>query len=104
MSADLDRCRNATAAALDVVLSECEGREGRLGELGDNLFAFIPESALGFDPDDIDRDDDDAVAAAMEDCIGSEFAEALAEQLLGDAMSRRNLRHARRSICEQLVS
>lgn len=104
MAAEIDRCRDATMASLEVVLEECEGRDGRIGEVHENLFTFIPEGALPFDPEDIDPDDDEAVEEAIEACMDSEYAEALAEGLLGEVMSRRNLRHARRSICEQLVS
>lgn len=102
MAADVDRCRNATMASLEVVLEECEGREGRLGEVADNVFTFIPEGALDIDPDDVDPDDDDSIERAVEGCMESDYAHELAEAVLGEDMSRRNLRHARRSICERL--
>lgn len=45
-----ERCRNATAAALEVVTEECGDREGRVEEVTDDIFVFIDDDA---DKDDI---------------------------------------------------
>lgn len=55
------RCRDATAAALEVVIEECGDRDGRIEEVTDDVFVFVEED--GDEEFDIEAE----LEAALED-------------------------------------
>lgn len=92
-------------AATEVIVENCEGSVGSIEEIGEDVFAFVPDDALAefaWGPDMAlsDEQRDEAVAS----CVDSDYADRYARSVVGDDASRQALEQARRQVCEALFS
>lgn len=101
-----DRCARITAAAMAEILEECADRPGRIEELADGAFAFIPhgvpEEQFGFSLDSPATPEEQE--EAIRSCMNSEWARDWAESVLGPEAPPEALEQARRRACEGLFS
>lgn len=99
-----DRCARATAVAMETILNECSGRQGKIEEVAEGSFVFIPEGMaeeeFGFETNSPETDDE--LEEAIESCMGSEWATEYADAFLGDDAPMDARETLKRNVCEGL--
>lgn len=105
MSTAGDRCGRARAAAQEVVMQECEGEDGQMVEVAEDVFVFVREdSAQEFEFDLNSPETDDEFEEAIVSCMDSEWARDWSRSVLGPDAPDDALEQAKRRACEGLFS
>lgn len=103
MSTSQTACRRAVMASQEVVLENCEGVDGSVEEVSDDVFVFVPGAAQREFAHDLQDDlTDRQREAAIESCVESDWVRNVAETLVGDGAGRAARESTRRSVCERL--
>lgn len=98
-----ERCSRAVAASREVIREECEGVNGEMVEVAPDIFAFVPDDrAAEFDFDLNSPETENELAAAVESCMDSEWAEDWASSVLDEDAPAAAREAAKRRACEGL--
>lgn len=103
MATSEQACRRAVMASQEVILENCEGTRGTIEEIGDEVFAFVPDD----DQEDFAVRPGEDVSGrqldrAIDSCVDSAFAEKWAEIVVGEDAPREARERAQRRVCEGL--
>lgn len=103
MSTNPDACARATMAAIEVVQEQCDGDEGTVKEVANGIFAYVPSDAADdFDFDLNSPETPEEREQAVQSCMGSEWAEGIAEGFFGPDPPVEAMDDMKRRVCEGL--